>query len=98
MMHSQDFMEMIEKRHDELDKWLKVNSKTKSLSKLKKMLKFYDNEMKNAKKLDKCLDPEISKKELLFAYSLMNEHSVLSCHDTVSRLYIKQLEKTVKKA
>jgi hypothetical protein len=93
MIDRQDFMEMIEKRHDELNKWLKVNSKTRSLSKLKKMLKLYDEEMKYAKKLDKSLDPIASKKELLFAYSLMNEHSVLSCYDTVSRLYVKQLEK-----
>jgi len=62
------------------------------------MLKFYDKEMESAKKIDKNLDPEILRKEILFAYSLMNEHSVLSCYDTVSRLYVKQLEKTIKKS
>lgn len=96
-MNGQDFMGIIEKRQDGLEKWLEQNSKSKSLAKFKKMLQFCDKELEDAKKLGKSLDPEISKKDLLFVYSMMNEYVALSCRNAIASLYIKRLEKELKK-
>jgi hypothetical protein len=95
-MDSQEFMDIIEKRQDKLEEWLDANSKSRSLSKFKKMRKYYEKERDDAKKLGKSLDPDISKKEMLFVYSMMNEYVALSCHDVIAHLYIKRLEKELK--
>lgn len=96
MITSQEIVQIIERRQDKLDQWLQKKSNKTSLIKINKALKNYKNEYDESRKLSANISIITSKEEFLFVYSMMNEYLACFCHDLISDLYIRKLEKKLK--
>ena len=90
-----DIINVIHERETKFEEFLDNDPLNLSVSKLKKSFNDWYKEVRDARKFTKEYDTQLSKEDLGFVYTLMNEYSAFRVHSIVASLYIKKLEMTL---
>ena len=93
MITKEEIIEIIHKRNDRIEKWLKNNPGKLSLNILKQELKQWGNEIDDAQKLSKENDPLFPEQSLGTVYTFMNTSAAIQANYAIALVYIKKLEK-----
>lgn len=89
----EDILKIIHEREDQLDTLFEKDPFKFSITKLKKILNQWNNEVIEARKFSKENDKKIPREDFGFVYTLMNEYSAFRSHSIIASIYIKKLEK-----
>ena len=97
MITKEEIIEIIHKREDCLEEWLKNKPEKLSKKTLKNELKKWTREILVAEKLAHDNDPLFPEYSLGTVYTFMNVSSVFSVNFVIALFYIKKLENELSK-
>jgi len=96
MITKEEIIEIIHKRDDRLEEWLKNNPEKLHLKTLKREFKKWSKQIENAQKLSEENDPLFPEQSLGTVYTFMNVSIAIRASYVIALVYIKKLEKKIR--
>ncbi len=97
MITKEEILEIIHKRNDRIETWLKNDPEKLSLNSLKQELKKWIKEIFEAQKLAKENAPLFPEQSLDTVYTYMNSCTAIQANFAIALVYIKKLENALSK-